>query len=156
MLGELTKEQSLQVLQSEVMGRIGCYDADGGVYIMPITYVLEGEFIYAHSKEGLKIQLMRRNPRVCFQVDCIENMTQWRSVIAWGEYQELKNDDYNQAMKILKNRLAPLTLSESVKPSHGLQYPDVVVKPSKAVAFRISINEITGRFEKSGVEKLIV
>lgn len=119
MLGELTKEQSFQVLKSEVMGRIGCYDADGGVYIVPITYVFDCKFIYAHSKEGLKIQLMRKNPRVCFQVDCIENMANWRSVIAWGEYEELKGNNYDKAMKILKDRLAPLMISESVKSSLG-------------------------------------
>ncbi|MEB2777424.1 hypothetical protein SYJ56_19070 [Algoriphagus sp. D3-2-R+10] len=51
---------------------------------------------------------MRNNPRVCFQVDSIENMTNWRSVIAWGEFEEMKNEDeYEFGMKILKNRLAP-------------------------------------------------
>ena len=150
MLGELSKEQSLHVLQSEVIGRIGCYDADDGVYVVPITYVFDGKFIYAHSKEGLKIHLMRKNPKVCFQVDCIENMAQWRSIIVTGEYEEIESGDYDIAIKILKDRLAPLMISESVKPSHGLQYPDVVVKPSKAIAFRISVNDITGRFEKSG------
>lgn len=148
MLGILTEQQSLQVLQSEVVGRIGCYDPDGGVYIVPVTYAVNGKFIYAHSKEGLKIQLMRKNSRVCFQVDCIENMANWRSVIAWGEYEELKADDHDLAMRILTDRFTPLLLSESVKPSHSPQYPEVVIKPSKAVAFRISMNEMTGRFEK--------
>ena len=150
MLGLLTKEQCLQVLQSEVVGRIGCYSKEDGVYIVPITYAFDGKFIYAHSKEGLKIQLMRKNSRVCFQVDHIENMANWRSIIAWGEYQEIKADDYDSAMKIIKDRLVPLMISESVKPSHGLQYPEVVTKPAKAVAFKISINDITGRFEKTG------
>jgi nitroimidazol reductase NimA-like FMN-containing flavoprotein (pyridoxamine 5'-phosphate oxidase superfamily) len=134
MLGELTKEQSLQVLQSEVVGRVGCY-ANGKVYIVPVTYVFDGKFIYAHSKEGLKIELMRKNPSVCFQVDCIENMAHWRSVIVWGEYKELKGNNHDLAIKILKDRLSPLLLSESVKPSHGLQYPDVVVKPLKLLPF---------------------
>ena len=150
MLGLLTNEQCLQLLQSEVVGRIGCYSKDEGLYIVPITYAFDGKFIYAHSKEGLKIQFMRKNPSVCFQVDRIENMAQWRSVIVWGEYEELKPEDYEQGMKILKDRLAPLMTSESAKPSHGLQYPEVVIKPAKAVAFRISVHEITGRFEKTG------
>jgi nitroimidazol reductase NimA-like FMN-containing flavoprotein (pyridoxamine 5'-phosphate oxidase superfamily) len=73
MLGELTKDQSEQVLWSEVLGRIGCY-TDGRVYVVPVTYAFDGAYIYAHSKEGLKIQMMRKNPMVCFQVDQMENM----------------------------------------------------------------------------------
>lgn len=147
MLGELTSEQSTQVLRSEVVGRIGCY-ADGKIYVVPVTYAFDGKFIYAHSKEGLKIQLMRKNPNVCFQVDRIENMALWRSVVVWGKYEELKVEDYEIGMKILKDKLTPLLISESVKPAHGMG-PEVVIKQPKAIAFRISIGEITGRFEKS-------
>ena len=62
------------------MGRIGCY-ADNEIYVVPITYAYQDGFIYAHSKEGKKVQMMRQNPKVCFQVDAMENMTNWRSVI---------------------------------------------------------------------------
>ena len=151
MLGELTEKQSLQVLQSEVVGRIGCY-GDGRVYVVPVTYAFDGKFIYGHSKEGQKIHLMRKNPNVCFQVDRIENMAQWRSVVVWGKYEELKVEDYEMGMKILKDRLTPLLISESVKPSHGMG-PEVVVKQPKAIAFRISVQEITGRFEKTATIK---
>jgi nitroimidazol reductase NimA-like FMN-containing flavoprotein (pyridoxamine 5'-phosphate oxidase superfamily) len=147
MLGELTEKQCLQVLQNEVVGRIGCY-GEGKVYVVPVTYAFDGKFIYAHSKEGRKIQLMRKNPHVCFQVDRIENMAQWRSVVAWGEYEELEIEDYEMGMKILKDRLTPLLISESVRPTHGMG-PEVVVKQTKAIVFRISVQEITGRFEKN-------
>ncbi len=148
MLGALTKEQSEQVLRSEVIGRLGCY-AEGKVYVVPITYVFDGKYIYAHSKEGLKIQMMRKNPKVCFEVDRIDNMANWRSVIVWGKYEELKEKDQEKAMKFLKDRLAPLLLSESVKPTHSTLGPETVIKQRKAVAFRISATEITGRFEKT-------
>lgn len=149
MLGELTTEQSYQILQQEVVGRIGCH-AEDRIYVVPVTYVFDGKSIYAHSKEGLKILAMRKNPSICFQVDRIDNMANWRSVIAWGKYEELKSEDQEMALKTLRDRLTPLLISESVKPSHGLQSPKIVVKPTKAVVFRISISEITGRFEKNG------
>ncbi len=149
MLGILTKEQSEQVLRSEVVGRIACYTGSK-IYVVPITYVLEDNYLYAHSKEGLKIQIMRQNPNVCFEVDQINNMANWRSVIVWGKYEELKANNQEKAMKILKDRLTPLLLSESVKPTHGIPGPETVTKQVKAVAFRISIKELTGRFEKNG------
>ena len=149
MLGVLTKEQSECVLRSEVLGRIGCY-VNGKIYMVPITYAFDGKYIYAHSKEGLKIQMMRSNPNVCFQVDHVESMTYWRSVLVWGKYEELKTKS-SQAigMKILRDRLMPLLVSESVKPIGSFDDPKTVVKELKPVVYRISINEITGRFEKA-------
>lgn len=70
MLGQLTGEQIEHVLQSQITGRIGCCAGDD-MYVVPVTYVYHQGHIYAHSKEGRKIQIMRRNPKVCFQVDAV-------------------------------------------------------------------------------------
>lgn len=56
MLGELNKGQIEQVLLSELIGRIGCY-ADGQTYVVPITYVYDGESIYGHSVDGMKLRM---------------------------------------------------------------------------------------------------
>lgn len=149
MLGELTTDQCLQVLRSVEIGRIGCY-GDGKVYIVPVTFVCDDNFIYAHSKEGLKTKMMRKHPKVCFQVDRIDNMANWRSVLVWGMFEEIKNkNEQSIAMKILRDRLSPMVLSESVKAPRDFGNAREISKPFKAVAFRISIDEITGRFEKS-------
>src|SRR5690242_1996077 len=119
MLGKLTDTQIDQVLYAQSLGRIGCY-ANQKIYVVPVTYVFYDGYIYAHSKEGLKVKMMRENPNVCFQVDAVENMTNWRSVIVWGQYEELKNDSQQQAgMKIMMDRLAPFITSETVRASHG-------------------------------------
>ena len=149
MLGKLTDAQIEQVLQTQLVGRLGCY-ADGKMYVVPVTYVYGDGYIYAHSKEGLKVQMMRKNPQVCFQVDAMENMTNWRSVIVWGEYQELKSEkEQNTGMKIMIDRLAPFMTSETVRPSSNPHAPEIVEKGFKAVAYRIKVTESTGRFEKT-------
>jgi uncharacterized protein len=150
MLGQLTNEQIDHVLHHQIVGRLGCY-SDSKMYIVPVTYVYDGEFIYAHSKEGLKIQKMRQNPSVCFEVDIIDNLTNWRSVILWGEYEEL-NDlaQQQEAMKILMDRLAPLATSETIRSVKGVSRdPQYLDKGLKAVAYKIRVTEKSGRFEKS-------
>ncbi len=149
MLGKLTEAQIEQVLQAQFVGRIGCC-TDEMMYVVPVTYVYHNGYIHAHSKEGQKINMMRKNPNVCFQVDTMENMKNWRSVILWGEYEELKSEKEQQAgMKIMMDRLAPFVTSETVRPSHSFSHtPEVVEKGIKAVAYRIRIFEKTGRFEK--------
>jgi hypothetical protein len=51
MLGKLNAEQMDHVLRSQVVGRIGCY-ADDTVYVVPITYLYDGQHIYGHTREG--------------------------------------------------------------------------------------------------------
>ena len=153
MLGELTDNQIDQVLNTQSIGRIGCH-AKNKTYIVPVTYAYHDGHIYVHSKEGLKIKIMRDNPDVCFQVDSIENMTNWRSVIVWGKYQELKSDqDQQHGMKILMDRLTPFAISETVRPPQGQESTSADIQKGRlrAVAYRIAINEKTGRFEKSDV-----
>lgn len=151
MLGTLTTQQIENVLRSQIMGRIGCY-ADNEIYVVPITYAYQDGFIYAHSKEGKKVQMMRQNPKVCFQVDAMENMTNWRSVIVWGQYEELSgNDEQKHGMRVLRDRLAPFNISASVRPMYATRAPKVIEKSLKPVAFRIRVERSSGRYEKTGV-----
>ena len=149
MLGELNREQCEQVLRHELVGRIGSHAA-GRVYVVPVTYVFFEGYIYAHSKEGLKIKMMRKNPKVCFEVESRVSMRDWRTVILWGKFEEIKTlPELKKAMKILIDHLSPFALSESVKPTPYRDAPRQVVKERQPVVYRISIDEITGRFEKS-------
>lgn len=88
MLGELDGLQIEDLLMSLPVGRIGCH-AEGITYIVPINYVYENDTIYAHSKKGMKMDIMRKNPDVCFQVDAIDDLLNWESVIAWGKFEEI-------------------------------------------------------------------
>jgi uncharacterized protein len=149
MLGVLTPDQCKHVLKSELIGRIGCYAA-GRIYVVPITYVYMDNYIYAHSQEGLKVRMMRKNPKICFEVESRDSMRNWRTVILWGKYEELKTlAEQKKAMRILNDRLLPFTLSESLKTKENMEPPYQVEKERKPVVYRISVDEITGRFENS-------
>lgn len=140
MLGMLDRDQIDRVLHAEVVGRIGVH-ADGRTYVVPVTYVYDGTAVYVHSKDGLKIRMLRAAQQVCFEVDAMKDLGNWQSVIAWGRYEELAGDLATAAMNLLASRLAPLTASETAGPSG----------PSDAgasVAFRIRLEERTGRYEK--------
>ena len=149
MLGEMTPEQINDVLFTEVVGRIGC-SAEGRTYVVPITYVFDGEGVYGHSAEGLKIRMMRANPQVCFQVDHRQNLANWRSVVAWGVYEELQGEEALDALQILVRRLMPLATSETLRlpddPSLAAATP--VTDASKTIIDRSRFTERTGRFEK--------
>jgi nitroimidazol reductase NimA-like FMN-containing flavoprotein (pyridoxamine 5'-phosphate oxidase superfamily) len=142
MLGELTNQQIDHILHAQLIGRIGCCTGDQ-MLIMPVTYAYHEGFIYAHSRDGEKIRIMRKNSRVCFQVDAIENMKNWRSVVIWGEYEELvQNKDQLFGMEILSDRLAPFTISETVSAAHRHEKaPLIIEKGAKPVVYRIKVTK---------------
>ena len=45
--------------------------------------------------EGKKIEMMRKNPEVCFQVDAIADLLNWESVICWGKFEEIVDININ-------------------------------------------------------------
>jgi hypothetical protein len=144
MLGHLSPDQIESLLQSEMVGRIGC-NANGITYVVPMTYAYDGKYIYGHSREGMKIQLMRANPMVCFEVDRMEAPAKWQSVIVWGRYEELKGEERKQGLEKLLSRFSPIETSETSKPASDGHQSDY--GPPKSVVFRIELMEKTGRFE---------
>ena len=149
MLGHLNNKQIEHVLQSTIIGRIGCH-ADKMTYVVPVTYAYDGTYIYGHTKEGLKINMMRKNPKICFEVDVMENMSNWRSVIAWGKFEELKMaEQRKEGMRILMDKVMPLmtgetTISHSMSDSH-----QKTIEAMKGVVYRIELTRKTGRYEKT-------
>ena len=145
MLGELTPDEIESLLHSEVIGRVGC-NANGITYVVPVTYAYDGKYIYAHSREGMKIQIMRQNPIVCFEIDHLENPSNWKSVILWGRYEELKGNDQKIGLQKLIARFRELNTSETSVPES--------IEPNqndsggyKAIIYRIDVKEKSGRFE---------
>lgn len=149
MIGDLNKEQIDNFLKSQVVGRVGCC-FDHKPYIVPLTYAYDGGYLYFHTKAGLKVEMMRKNPAICFQVDRIENMANWQSVIIWGSYEELGPKESELALRLLSNRVIPVITSETFRPHFGLDRGHATMDSKlQLVTFRIKVERATGRYEKS-------
>ena len=147
MFGKLSSAQIEKLIAGNVIGRLGCH-ADGKTYVVPISYAYDGQFIYVRTFEGLKVSMMRKNPNVCFQIDEMENMANWKSVVAWGIYEELKNEqERNEGLEKLISRMLPEISSETVKLSPQWPFPTNDFSKIRGIIFRIRITEKTGRFE---------
>ncbi|HEX5026461.1 MAG TPA: pyridoxamine 5'-phosphate oxidase family protein, partial [Agriterribacter sp.] len=113
MIGNLNSNEIEELLKVQLVGRLGCH-ADNLTYVVPVSYAYDGVYVYSHTYEGLKMDLIRKNPQVCFQVDDMNNMANWKSVIAWGTVEELTDaDDRNEAFKKLSARVLPFMSSET-------------------------------------------
>ncbi len=149
MIGKLNNEQIEEVLIAGILGRIGCNDGKK-TYVVPVNYVYEGNSVIAHSVVGMKIEMMRKNPEVCFEVDDMKTLTNWKSVIAWGSYRELTDErDRYYAMKIFVDKMMHMKISETARPpelTEGRVHP-LSQGSIKPVIYRIILHEKTGRYE---------
>lgn len=120
------------------------------VYLVPVNYVFDGRHIISHSMTGKKIRLMRENPNVCFEVDDMKSFTHWRSVIAWGQFQEITGErERYEAMKLLLDHTLRTKFSETAVPAGktGQPGPQLAENNSRPVIYRIVLEEMTGRYE---------
>jgi nitroimidazol reductase NimA-like FMN-containing flavoprotein (pyridoxamine 5'-phosphate oxidase superfamily) len=150
MLGELSKEEIEVILNSNVIGRIGCV-ADKRVYVVPVTYVYDNGYIIGHTTEGMKIEFLRQNPECCFEVDEMKSISNWQSVIGWGTFEELEGTAADDAMEKLVTKLVPLVPSET---SHAGRMGPISARRTSTLAtkstivYRILLKEKSGRYER--------
>jgi nitroimidazol reductase NimA-like FMN-containing flavoprotein (pyridoxamine 5'-phosphate oxidase superfamily) len=148
MLGTLTEIQMNNLLTMQAVGRIGYSDGKKS-YITPVTYSFDGTYIYGQTNEGLKLDLMRINPFVCFEVDSMLNMANWESVIVWGYFEELKDKVAIKAREYMYNRILDLLTSSTIHlHEHGSPHDTKESDRIKRIMYRIRITEKSGRFEK--------
>lgn len=119
------------LLRSALVGRIACCAHDGDrPYLVPIPFGYDGEAVYSISGPGRKLDIMRAQPAVAFEVDEVIAEDRWRSVVADGEFEEITEPDERQRA------------IEIVQPANGV----ASVSPAMIV-YRIRLTRKSGRFE---------
>src|SRR5258705_2417503 len=94
---EMTVDECRSALQKTNVGRLACA-SDGQPYVLPINFAFDGTYLYGFTTLGQKIEWMRLNPRVCFEVDELVNPSQWMSIVVFGRYDELPDKpEYEKA-----------------------------------------------------------
>ena len=149
MLGLLSAAEIEDLLRKEVVTRLGCH-AEGRTYVVPVTYVYDGDGLLVQSADGLKVRMMHQNPLVCVEVDHIDDLANWRCVIAWGRFEELFGTDATAALARIRERLQPLIVSETTPAAETLREGEARVHSGNGHApiYRIRLFEKTGRFER--------
>ena len=134
MIDELNQSQTKKILADNTLGRLGCISG-GEPYVVPVYYHFDGESIFIHSLPGKKIEALRTNHRACLLVDEIQDPYSWRSVIAYGNYEEI-TDERVREEKLLElfRHLPHLSPVES----------KLCKDDRKMILFRLHLDQITG------------
>jgi uncharacterized protein len=135
MIGVMAADEIETTLRRHRVGRIGC-SVNDRPYVVPISYAYDGTYVYGYGALGRKIEVMREQPLVCFEVDEIQGESSWRSVIAEGRYEELAGGVARQeALTHLALRGDDLVARSPDPGGH-------------VIVFRLRLTERSGRFER--------
>ena len=83
---EMTSKEVEQFLTCARVGRLGLCLEDGSPYVVPVGYAYADGKIFFHTcNKGLKMDGLRRNANVCFEVDeALSDASMFKSVIVFG------------------------------------------------------------------------
>jgi len=144
----MTRSEIEALLGKALVGRLGTCSRDEP-YVVPICFLYAEDKIYFHSSpQGKKLENMKANPLVCFQVDdynlfpslrSCDFGVHYKSVIVFGRVRFL--EDPKEKLKALKAMLDKYDISHSAEPI------------DEAMVDRVAIGEITAE-EVSGKKNI--
>jgi nitroimidazol reductase NimA-like FMN-containing flavoprotein (pyridoxamine 5'-phosphate oxidase superfamily) len=142
---EITDRNTIEsiILKSQVC-RLAMVD-EAGPYIVPLCFGFTNNTLYFHSAvEGKKLGLLRKNPRVCFELDCDTEVRtgekacdfsmRYKSVIGFGNAAFVEaTAAKREALDIIMNHYA----------EGAFDYPDASV--NRISVFKVEIDTMTGK-----------
>jgi nitroimidazol reductase NimA-like FMN-containing flavoprotein (pyridoxamine 5'-phosphate oxidase superfamily) len=109
------------------------------VDIEPVHYVYANGWLHGRTAPGAKIAILRHHPWVAFEVDEIEGLFDWRSVVVRGVVDML---DANRSPSDREAYAATLAHIRTLVPD-ALRRSDPT--PGRFLLFRIHVDEMSGR-----------
>ena len=143
----LSEQKCFKLLEKAVYGRLASCSDENQPYITPVNFVLvEGKIYFHCGFEGQKLDNIKNNPHVCFEVSrhgklyaapLAKNfsMRYW-SILVFGQASQV-NDEKRKlfVMNKLMEKYAP-----------GYEYAPLTLADMKTCnLIEITINEITGK-----------
>jgi nitroimidazol reductase NimA-like FMN-containing flavoprotein (pyridoxamine 5'-phosphate oxidase superfamily) len=132
------------IIRQCLVCRLGLSDGEEP-YIVPLCFGYDGQALYFHSaSNGRKIDILRKNSRVCFEFDIPEGMREaeqgcrwgikYRSVIGFGTAEIV--DDQECKRRALKIMMAQYS-------DKGYIFPEDIV--TKTAVIKVVIARVTGK-----------
>ena len=145
---EISSDDAFKILKNGEYGFLSLVDIDSNPYGVPISYVLDGNFIYLHCANlGFKLECIMNNPKVVFCVVGHTNVlpgefsTEYESAICFGTASIVEDiDEIKKYMNIFCEKYSKDYLKE------GEKY--IINAMGQYKCIKIQIEHITGKSKK--------
>ena len=134
----LTRAEADALLDRNHVGRIA-FSFHDRVDVEPVHYVYANGWLHGRTSPGTKLATLRHHPWIAFEVDEIEGLFDWESVIVHGvvdipdaDGSPLEREAYRTTLELIRT-LVPQAL-DAGDPT-----------PERQILFRVHADEVTGR-----------
>jgi nitroimidazol reductase NimA-like FMN-containing flavoprotein (pyridoxamine 5'-phosphate oxidase superfamily) len=134
----LSRDECDDLLQQNRVGRLA-FTFHDRVDIEPVHYVYADGWLHGRTSPGTKVATLLHHPWIAFEVDEVQGLFDWQSVVVHGVVY-IPDADGSPADKAAY--AATLALIRELVPQ-ALELGDPT--PSRQVLFRIHVDEVTGR-----------
>jgi uncharacterized protein len=145
---EISSKAAMETIINQAkICRLGLSD-NGFPYVVPLNFAYESDTFYFHcAKKGRKLDIIRKNPQVCVQLetdcelvipeDVSETTMNFKCIIAFGVAEEIT--EFEEKSRILHLLLRRYTNSTEILPAAAIKNTGVL---------KITVLEMTGKGSK--------
>jgi len=132
------------ILQKALVVRVGLC-AGGAPYIVPMTFGYDGRALYMHcAVEGRKLDMIRENPRVCFEVDIDHEVIPYEDKCAWSmKYRSVMGTGTAVIVEDIEEKKRGLAVIMAHYTDRKFDYGDTLA--SRVAVIRIDVESMTGK-----------
>ena len=135
---EMPREEIEEMLLRNNVGRLA-FSFHDRVDIQPIHYVYERGWLYGRTSEGDKIASLTHNQWIAFEVDEVEDVFEWRSIVIHGSFWILHPAGSPRAEELWKKATE---LMSRIVPGALTEHDPVGFRHT---LFRIAVSDVRGR-----------
>jgi uncharacterized protein len=131
------------ITQSKVC-RLAMVDGDKP-YIVPLSFGYQDNVLYFHGfSAGHKIDLIRKNPNVCFELDLYSEIIEAENACSWSmKYQSVVGFGKAVILESLHEKTTAFTIIMSQYSAGTYQFDENKLTPT--VVFKVEIESMTGK-----------
>ncbi|MBT3388121.1 MAG: pyridoxamine 5'-phosphate oxidase family protein [Desulfobacula sp.] len=142
---EITNREDIEnILRQSKVCRLAMVDEDKP-YMVPLNFGYSNGCLFFHcAKQGRKIDLIKKNPNICFEVDELIRLKKASLACDWGiDFKSVIGSGTAQILEDSKEKIQALNAIMSQYSGRTFEYPDEMLE--KTLVIKVVIDEMTGK-----------
>jgi len=142
---EITDRDEIEkILRESQICRLAMVE-DDKPYIVPMNFGFKEGCLYFHSaKEGRKINLIKKNPNVCFEVDQLIQLKKAKLACDWGvDYKSVIGEGTAQLVNTMAEKKEALHIIMSQYSDRKFEYSEEMLE--NTIVIKVTVYRMTGK-----------
>jgi nitroimidazol reductase NimA-like FMN-containing flavoprotein (pyridoxamine 5'-phosphate oxidase superfamily) len=142
---EITDKKEIEnILKKSQICHIAMVDKDKP-YIVPMNFGYENKTLFFHSAlEGRKINLIKQNPNLCFEIDQVVQFKKAKLACDWSiEYKSVIGEGRAQLLYDPEEKREGLDIIMAQYSGRTFEYPSEMLE--KTLVIKLVIDKMTGK-----------